>query len=122
VVGRREQRAWSKKYRIGVLMQLPRQSLEPMVLASEGANENALRAMQQFSSEGAWDDAVLLGQQWRAVDQALGEAAGVLTLDGSDCHKQGQAAVAVKRQSGGELGKRANGQAGLVVGSSSSHG
>ena len=120
--GRREQREWSKKYLMGLLMQLPRKSVEPMVLAIEGADENAVRAMQQFISEGAWEDAVLLGQHWREVDQDLGEAEGVLTLDGSDFHKQGKESVGVKRQYWGELGKRANCQAGVFVGYSSSHG
>ena len=120
--GRREQREWSKKYLMGLLMQLPRKSVEPMVLAIEGADENAVRAMQQFISEGAWEDAVLLGQHWREVDQDLGEAEGVLTLDGSDFHKQGKESVGVKRQYCGELGKRANCQAGVFVGYSSSHG
>lgn len=120
--GRREQREWSKKYLMGLLMQLPRKSVEPMVLAIEGADENAVRAMQQFVSEGAWEDAVLLDQHWREVDQDLGEAEGVLTLDGSDFHKQGKESVGVKRQYCRELGKRANCQAGVFVGYSSSHG
>ncbi len=72
--------------------------------------------MQQFISEGAWEDDVLLDQQRREVDHALGEPAGVLTLEGSDFHKQGNESVGVKRQYGGELGKRANCQAGVFVG------
>src|SRR5258706_613692 len=107
---------------MGLLMQLPRKSFEPMVLAIEGASEKAVRAMQQFISEGAWDDGVLLGQHWREVDHDLGEPEGVLTLDGSDLHKQGKASVGVKRQYCGELGKRANCQAGVFVGYSSSKG
>ncbi len=120
--GRREQREWSKKYVMGLLMQLPRKSVEPMVLAIEGASEKAVRAMQQFISEGAWDDGMLLHQHWREVDRDLGEPEGVLTLDGSDFHKQGKASVGVKRQYCGELGKRANCQAGVFVGYSSSQG
>ena len=120
--GRREQREWSKKYLIGLLMQLPRKSVEPMVLAMAGASEKAVRAMQQFISEGTWVDEVLLGQHWREVDKDLGEATGVLTLDGSDFHKQGRESVGVKRQYCGELGKRANCQAGVFVGYSSSEG
>lgn len=100
---RREQREWSKKYLIGLLMQLPRKSVEPMVLAMEGASEAGVRAMQQFISEGTWTDEVLLGQHWRAVDNDLGEATGVLTLDGSDFHKQGKESVGVTRQYCGEL-------------------
>ena len=120
--GRREQREWSKKYLIGLLMPLPRKSIEPMVLAMAGASEKAVRAMQQFISEGAWADDVLLDQHGREVDKDLGEPAGVLTLEGSDFHKQGQESVGVKRQYCGELGKRANCQAGVFVGYSSSRG
>ena len=57
---RREQREWSEKYLHGLLLQLPRKSIEPMVVAFTqrvpGANRNAVRAMQQFLSEGAWND------------------------------------------------------------------
>lgn len=113
VFGRREQREWFKKYRLGLLMQLPGKTVEPVVLAIDGAKANAGRAMQQFISEGAWDDARLLDQHWREVDHDLGEAEGVLRLEGSDFHKQGQGSVGVKRQSCGELGKRANCQAGV---------
>src|SRR5260221_14376254 len=98
---------------MGVLLKLPRTAGEPMVLAIEGASEKAVRAMQQFVSEGAWKDEVLLRQHWREVEHALGEAEGVLTLDGSDFHKQGKESVGVKRQYCGELGKRANCQAGV---------
>src|SRR3972149_5755937 len=120
--GRREQREWSKKYLIGLLMPLPRKSIEPMALAMAGASEKAVRAMQQFISEGAWADDVLLDQHGREVDKDLGEPAGGLTLEGGDFHKQGQEAVGVKRQYCGELGKRANCQAGVFVGYSSSRG
>jgi SRSO17 transposase len=120
--GRREQGEWSKKYVMGLLMELPRKSVEPMVLAMEGASEKAVRAMQQFISEGAWEDGVLLHQHWQEVDKDLGEGEGVLTLDGRDFHKQGKASVGVKRQYCGELGKRANCQAGVFVGYSSSRG
>jgi SRSO17 transposase len=113
---RREQREWSEKYLHGLLLELPRKSLEPMVLALEGANRNTVRAMQPFLSEGAWDDAPILQRHWQEVEHDLGDDNGVLTLDGSDFPTQGTASVGVKRQSCGELGKRANGQAGVFLG------
>ena len=119
---RREQRAWSAKYLQGLLLELPRKSIEPMVLALEGANRNAVRAMQQFLSEGAWDDDALLRRHWQEIDADLGDAEGVLTLDGSDFPKQGTESVGVKRQYCGELGKRANCQAGVFLGYASPHG
>jgi SRSO17 transposase len=86
------------------------------VLALAGAHPHAVRAMQAFISEGAWDDDALLLQHWKEVEQDLGEADGVLMVDGSDFPKQGVHSAGVKRQYCGELGKRANCQAGVFVG------
>jgi SRSO17 transposase len=113
---RREQREWAEKYLRGLLSELPRKSIEPMMLALEGANANVVRTMQLFISEGAWEDDVILTRHWQEVDAALGEEDGVLTLDGSDFLKQGQESVGVKRQYCGEVGKRANCQAGVYLG------
>ena len=38
---RREQRAWSEQYLHGLLLAIPRKSIEPMVLALKGADRNA---------------------------------------------------------------------------------
>lgn len=119
---RREQRECSAKYMHGLLLELPRKSVEPMVLALEGANQNAVRAMQQFLREGAWNDERLLRRHWQEVDRDLGDADGVLLLDGSDFPKQGAKSVGVKRQYCGELGKRAHCQAGVFLGYASQRG
>jgi SRSO17 transposase len=119
---RRAQRDCAEKYLHGLLLELPRKSIEPMIVALEGADQNAVRAMQQFLSAGAWDDARLLRRHWQEVDGALGDTDGVLRLDGSDFAKQGTQSVGVTRQYGGELGKRANCQAGVVLGYASRHG
>ena len=119
---RREQREWAEKYLRGLLAELPRKSVEPMVLALEGANGRAVRTMQLFIREGAWDDEAILRRHWQEVDHALGEDDGVLTLDGSDFLKQGQESVGVKRQYCGEVGKRANCQAGVFLGYASRKG
>jgi SRSO17 transposase len=97
LVQRREPREWSEKYMHGLWLELPRQSIEPMVLALEGANRNTVRAMQPFISEGAWDDAPILQRPWQEVEHDLGDDNGVLTLDGSDVPKQGTESVGVKR-------------------------
>jgi SRSO17 transposase len=119
---RREQRQWSQQYLHGLRLELPRTSIAPMVLALEGANRNTVRALQQFLSEGAWEDDTIRQRHWQEVDRDLGDDDGVLALDGSDFPKQGDASVGVKRQYCGELGKRANCQAGVFLGSASQQG
>jgi len=95
---RREQREGAAKYLHGLLLAIPRKSIAPMVLALEGAHATAVRILQLFISEGAWDDAPLLHRHWQEVETWLGEDDGVLTLDGSDFLKQGRESVGVKRQ------------------------
>ena len=119
---RREQRQWSADYLRGLLLDIRRKSIEPMVLELHGADGNAIRAMQQFVSEGAWSDQTILKRHWREVDGTLGDEDGVLTLDGSDFLKQGKESVGVKRQYCGEVGKRANCQAGVFLGYASAVG
>jgi SRSO17 transposase len=119
---RREQREWAATYLHGLVLELPRKSIEPLVLALEGAQPQTVRAMQQFISEGSWDDTAILHRHWQEVDRDLGEDDGTLILDGSDFPKQGRASVGVKRQYCGELGKRANGQAGVFLGYASRKG
>ena len=87
---RREQRQAAHTYLQGLLSELPRKSIEPMVLALEGVHPNAVRAMQAFISVGTWDDEALLHQHWKEVEKDLGEDEGVLLLDGSDFPKQGR--------------------------------
>ena len=119
---RREQREAAHSYLQGLLATLPRKSIEPMVLAVDGVAPKAVRAMQSFISEGQWNDERLIQQHWKEVETDLGAAAGVLMVDGSDFPKQGVHSVGVKRQYCGELGKRANCQAGVFVGYVSSQG
>ena len=119
---RREQREAAHTYLQGLLAPLPRKSIEPLVLAVDGVAPTAVRAMQAFISEGTWKDERLLHQHWHEVETDLGADDGVLMVDGSDFPKQGLHAVGVKRQYCGELGKRANCQAGVFVGYVSSQG
>lgn len=120
---RREQREWAGVYLEGLVTpSSERKSIEPMVLALKGPDGNAVRAAQQFISAGAWDDELILERHRAEVALTLGEQDGVLTLDGSDFPKQGKASVGVKRQYCGQLGKRANCQAGVFLGYVSSKG
>ena len=119
---RREPREGAEKDLHGLLWEIPRKSIEPMVLALDGADPNAVRALQLFISEGAWPDEALLERHWPEVAHDLGDDHGVLTVDGSDFLKQGHESVGVKRQYCGEVGKRANCQAGVYVGYASHKG
>jgi SRSO17 transposase len=119
---RQEQRDWSAQYLRGLLLELPRKSIEPMVLALVGADRDAVRGMQHFVSAGSWDDEAILRRHWREVERDLGDDDGVLTLDGSDFPKQGKESVGVTRQYCGPVGKRANCQAGVFLGYASQHG
>ena len=119
---RREQRQHSGEYLRGLLLDIPRKSIEPMALALHGADPNAVRALQMFVSEGTWDDEPILRRNWQEVDATLGAEDGVLILDGSDFPKQGTESVGVKRQYCGAVGKRANCQAGVFLGYASEHG
>ena len=112
---RREQREESTKYLMGLLSPIPNKSVESMVLHFEGDNPAAVRAGQQFLGQGRWKDRPLLTRHWQEVNQDLGEANGVLIIDGSDFPKQGSDSVGVKRQMCGELGKVANCQAGVFL-------
>lgn len=119
---RREQRYWSEKYLHGLLLNITRKSIEPMIWEMFGADSNAIRAMQQFIGKGSWSDEAILQRHWQEVDLTLGEADGVITIDGSDFPKQGNFSVGVKRQYCGQLGKKANCQAGVFAGYVSSQG
>ncbi len=123
---RREQRAWAQVYLRGLLLaDVPRKNVEAMALRLLGAGPHAartVRALQQFISEGAWDDAALLAAHQQVVEQTLGEDDGVLIIDGSDVPKQGRHSVGVARQWCGATGKTDNCQAGVYLGYASRRG
>jgi len=53
---RREQRERAEEYLNGLLLDIPNESIEPMILAQEGTDPNAVRSMQRFISEDVWGD------------------------------------------------------------------
>jgi SRSO17 transposase len=112
---RSESRAWAERYLHGLLRPLPRKSVEPMVIAQLGADEKAVRGMQQFLTDSAWDAAAILRRHWQEVAVELDDAEGMLIADGSDFAKKGQHSVGGQRQYCGELGKIANCQAGVFL-------
>ena len=97
-------------------------SVETMMLHEHGDDENEIRALQHFISEGSWDDRAVLERHTEEVSKELGERDGVLIIDGSDFAKQGDDSAGVQRQWCGELGKVENCQAGVFLGYASSKG
>jgi SRSO17 transposase len=123
---RREQREWAAVYLRGLLTaDVPRKNAEALALRLLGAGVAAprqVRALQQFIGAGAWDDAALLAAHERLVADTLGEADGVLILDGSDVPKRGGHSVGVAAQWCGATGKTDNCQAGVFLGYASRQG
>jgi len=89
--------------------------MEPIVLALEGANPNAVRALQQFIGQGTWSSQVLVLEQQRRIAEWLGDLQGIVIVDGSGFPKQGDDSVGVARQYCGHLGKVANCQEGVFL-------
>jgi len=119
---RSEQREWAQLYLRGQLSDLERKSIEPMVLRERGKDINAVRAVQQFIGEGAWDDDCILERHQQLVAGDLGEPDGTAILDGSGFPKKGEHSVGVQRQYCGALGKIANCQQGVFLAYASSRG
>jgi SRSO17 transposase len=113
--GRRELRGRARAYLQGLLSDEPRKSIERMVLRRRRANANAVRTQQLFLRQARWDDAPILAAHRELVAATLGEAEGVLAVDGTDRPKDGTESVRVARPYCGQLGKQANCQAAVFV-------
>ncbi len=109
---RKEQQQWALRYLEGLLQPDGGKSVEPLALRVPGGN---VRNMQQFVGEGAWDDAAILEKHAALVAESLGDAAGVLMVDGTDFPKKGKHSVGVARQYCGATGKVDNCQAAVFV-------
>lgn len=109
---RKEQAHWSLKYLQGLMLPIERKSIQPMALALEGGN---IQALQQFISDGRWKDEVVLSHHWTLVGQSLGQDDGVVIFDGSGFPKKGTHSAGVGRQWCGALGKTDNCQVGLFA-------
>jgi SRSO17 transposase len=96
--------------------------MEPMILALQGADLNAVRALQQFIGQGTWSAQALVLEQQRLIAEWLGDSQGVVIVDGSGFPKQGDDSVGVARQYCGHLGKVANCQEGVFLVYASQHG
>lgn len=122
VWARREQREWSAFYVCGQLANLERKTIEPMVLALKGSNQNAMRGLQQFIGQSHWPVRPKRERLQQLVGGWLGEAHAVVIFDGSGFPKQGAHSAGVAPQYCGALGKLANCQEGVFAVYASSHG
>jgi SRSO17 transposase len=96
-----------------------------MALRLLGAGPDAarqVRALQQFIGAGAWDDDALLAEHQRLVAASLGEADGVLILDGSDVPKRGDHSAGAAPHWCGATGTTDTCQAGVFLGYASRKG
>jgi SRSO17 transposase len=105
-----EQAHWGHKYLQGLMSPIERKAIQPMAMALEGGN---IQAMQQFIGQGRWQDEKLLQKHRQLVDETLGEDDGVYIVDDSGFPKKGKHSVGVARQWCGVLGKVENCQAGV---------
>jgi SRSO17 transposase len=105
-----EQAHWGHKYLQGLMLPIERKAIQPMAMALEGGN---IQAMQQFIGQGRWQDEKLLQKHWQLVDETLGEEDGVYIVDDSGFPKKGEHSVGVARQWCGVLGKVENCQVGV---------
>ena len=100
--------------------EIARKSAENIALATLGSE--SVRQMQYFIGESRWSEARVIAEHRVQTGLTLGCEKGILIVDGSDIPKQGDDSVGVQRQWCGELGKKANCQAGVFVGYSSEAG
>ena len=98
---RREQSHWALRCLAGLLLPDHGKSIEELALTVHGGS---VRDLQRFIGEGAWDDAALLEKHATLVADSLGDAAGVLIVDGTDFPKKGKHSAGVARQYCGATG------------------
>lgn len=119
--GNESQGTYSYHYLRGLLdPEIASKSAENIALATVGSE--GVRQMQYFVGTSRWSERALIAEHRRQSGLTLGRRDGILIVDGSDIPKQGSASVGVKRQWCGQLGKKANCQAGVFLGYSSSAG
>lgn len=119
--GNESQREQSYHYLSGLLdPEIGSKSAENIALATVGTA--GVRQMQYFVGTSRWSEHELSAEHRRQSGLTLGRRDGILIVDGSDIPKQGTDSVGVKRQWCGQLGKKANCQAGVFLGYSSTAG
>jgi SRSO17 transposase len=104
-LGRKERRRWAPFYLKGLIMPGERKSVEPMAARVAPGD---LQQRHHFVATAPWATAPLEDELVGAADRLVGGPDALLVVDDTALVKQGRHSVGVKRQSGGQLGKRAN--------------
>lgn len=108
---REEQGALAEVVLQGKLSNLQRKTSEPIAIQA-GRHR---KPVQHFVGAGRWDDAAVLAELRVHVREEIGEANGVLIVDGSGFAKKGTESCGVARQWCGRLGKIDNCQVGVFL-------
>jgi SRSO17 transposase len=112
---RPEQRDWFRFFMAGQLSNLERKTVEPMVLALLGPDASLVRAAQAFLGQAPWETTPFVERIQMLVASWLGDADGVVIVDGSGFPKQGAHSAGVAAQYCGHVGKVTNCQEGAFV-------
>ena len=108
---REEQRTLAEVIIKGKLSGLQRKTSEP--IAYQAGRER--KPVQHFVGAGLWDDEAVMAEIRTDVGEQLGDADGVLIVDGSAFPKKGTESCGVDRQWCGRLGKLDNCQVGVFL-------
>lgn len=111
LMGHKPRRAHVRTFIEGLVSGLERKSVEPIALAHGMERE----PLQYFVGVSQWREEPLLARLREEVASELGEADGVLIIDGSAVPKKGTESVGVARQWCGRLGKVENCQIGVYL-------
>ena len=101
LLGRSESRAHFRIYARGQLGSLERKSLEPMA----DAECIEPRSLQQFFSQGRWDEAGVRDSLQKRIAQKYGSESGIFVIDETSDAKKGEWTAGVAPQYCGESGK-----------------
>ena len=108
---RAEQRELAEVVVQGKLSGLQRKTSEPIAIAADRER----KPVQNFVGAGKWDDEAVMAELRRHATEEIGDADGILIVDGSGFPKKGTESCGVSRQWCGRLGKVENCQVGVFL-------
>ena len=110
---------WAGVYLQGLLLDGERKRIEPLarrVTLPDGlVSKDPEQALQQFVSQGPWDEQKVLRRYRAHLARTFASPDGVFVIDDTTFPKQGADSVGVQRQYCGAKGKKANCQAAVSV-------